>query len=213
MTPDRPRSACRRGRRRRKTWKPTCRPWESTPKDPGILGGRHRTPRQIARDWRSLESQGCSQADTDLDAFSAELRAPDLLHWRPEQTLIPDPDLDSYYMMDVVLLALPQALARVPEVEEAVVAEACRGDLPDRMMLSVLSAFPLQNDRDRTAASLRDRLGRRTSGSEACRPPLQERVPVLLAAYEPAVSGLASYLDKRARGGGSLIGAAARPNP
>lgn len=175
------------------------------PDGSGDPGGRYRTPRQIARDWQSLKAKDVP-ADTDLDAFSAELRA--LISFIGDRSnLILDPDLDSYYMMDVVLLALPQALDRIPEVEEAVAAEARRGDLPDRMMLSVLSAFLLQNDRDRTAASLRTALAEdeRFGGVSAT---LQERVPVLLAAYEPAVSELASYLDKRARGGESLIGAA-----
>jgi methyl-accepting chemotaxis protein len=82
-------------------------------------------------------------------------------HVGDTSNLILDPDLDSYYLMDVTLLALPQTQARIAKLTRLgfTVASggsgdpADRGDLDNRMKLIIGAALMQEADIDRITSS------------------------------------------------------------
>jgi len=70
--------------------------------------------------------------------------------------LILDPDLDSYYLMDVILLAIPQSLNRMYELKKEIpkIISLDSFDLDRRIYLSVFNSAFKQSDIDRINADL-----------------------------------------------------------
>ena len=93
--------------------------------------------------------------------------------------LILDPDLDSYYLMDATLLALPQAqdrLAAVMAIGETVLGKP-QVTPQDRQQFAVFVALLQQEDLDRVIAQRRRLRCGKTRISTERAPSLQERVP------------------------------------
>jgi HAMP domain-containing protein/two-component sensor histidine kinase/HPt (histidine-containing phosphotransfer) domain-containing protein len=78
-----------------------------------------------------------------------------ITHAGDTSNLILDPDLDSYYLMDVSLLALPQLQDRLQEIESFVERTARQPALSaaDRLQAGVYAAFLKEADLDRVSAS------------------------------------------------------------
>ena len=113
---------------------------------------------RLKRQWLELKAQ-----TTSLSAAANEKRHSGLVgdirtlvsHVGDTSNLILDPDLDSYYVMDVTLLALPQEQDRLQEAFAYAFNIVQRGSitLDERMQLNVYTAMLKQSDLDRINAS------------------------------------------------------------
>ena len=110
-----------------------------------------------------------------------------ITHMGDTSNLILDPDLDSYYLMDVTLLALPQMqdrLARVMVFGEA----ALRGQTlsrSERSQLAVSAALMQQADLDRVVSSTRRALNEDANFYQYSES-LHRRVPQVVEAFSAA---------------------------
>lgn len=124
------------------------------------LGLRKRgafTAQQLNLKWQTLLARRLPSQDERAEAYSdivAHLRTM-ITHAGDASNLILDPDLDTYYLMDVTLLALPQMEDRVRQLAlrvEARVGEAELGSTA-RSELATLAAFLREADWERVTAS------------------------------------------------------------
>ena len=162
-----------------------------------------RADRVQAR-WRSLKA-GLSSGDAEeIDRKFNELI--DLVrtmitHGGDTSNLILDPDLDSYYLMDVTLLALPQTqyrLARVLEYGEKVLASP-EISMEERTQLAVFSAMLDESDMLRVKGSLETALNEDPS-FYGVNPRLHERIPPALEKYLESNNALLTFLREAAAG-------------
>ncbi|MSR46347.1 MAG: hypothetical protein EXS13_04680 [Planctomycetes bacterium] len=157
------------------------------------LGKRDRAHIRVptARaEWKDLaakaETAGMSGSDLDAryDHLLADVRTM-IVHAGDTSNLILDPNLDSYYMMDVTLLALPQTqerLARVIAFAADVVSKGAPSP-EQRIQLAVQAAMLQEADHDRVVASTKTALNedRNFYGTSDS---LQNEVPPALAQYQ-----------------------------
>lgn len=87
---------------------------------PGELKSRGKEKLELAKifaQWETLKSaaeRGTASAD-DVNSLAGSIK--DLIaHTGDMSNLILDPDLDSYYLMDTTVLALPQAISRIASI-------------------------------------------------------------------------------------------------
>jgi methyl-accepting chemotaxis protein len=124
------------------------------------LGKRDRNhirPSVVAEEWKQLRADlvgGAATVAADIgsrfDHLSSDLRTM-ITHSGDTSNLILDPDLDSYYLMDVTLLALPQnqdRLAKVTTFGRGLMG-AANIKPEDRMALAVRAALLQESDLDR----------------------------------------------------------------
>ncbi len=90
----------------------------------------------------------------DYSPFFSHIRTM-ITHAGDTSNLILDPDLDSYYLMDVALLALPQVQDRLQDIAIFVEQIHFSGSIIEsqRVQASVYAAFLREADRDRIALS------------------------------------------------------------
>lgn len=123
--------------------------------------------------------------------------------------LILDPDLDSYYLMDVTLLALPQSQDRLRQIE--ILGSACIDQgfvaADQGLQLAILAALLEQSDFQRILASSRTALAedRNFYGLDQA---LQSRLPEGLAAWKTATQGLIQLLASAGTQAGGVLPAA-----
>jgi HAMP domain-containing protein/two-component sensor histidine kinase/HPt (histidine-containing phosphotransfer) domain-containing protein len=125
------------------------------------LGLRKRTEftaADLTRRWNahlaSLSTASSTEAQAGYKKLVQHVRTM-ITHSGDTSNLILDPDLDSYYLMDVTLLTLPQMEDRIQEIAVDVHGVVASGRVTpnDRIRLSTLAAFLQQADWDRVAAS------------------------------------------------------------
>lgn len=153
----------------------------------------------IHGEWNALKANTRLTASESVDRHRhliADVRML-ITHIGDTSNLILDPDLDTYYMMDVTLLALPQTQDRLQEII-AYVDEAVKdGDLSlaERLQLGEYAALLKQADLDRVSASLQ------TSITEdpnflGVMPSLQQSAPDALKRYTAATEEYIALLGK-----------------
>jgi methyl-accepting chemotaxis protein len=128
---------------------------------PSGLASRQReraAPTLIAREWAELASARELSARECIDRHAALLADIHLLitHVGDTSNLILDPDLDSYYLMDVTLLALPQTQDRLTALA-ALSGEILRQpslSATDRQQLAVFTSMLKEADHDRITADV-----------------------------------------------------------
>ncbi|MEO8429441.1 MAG: PAS domain-containing protein [Verrucomicrobiota bacterium] len=151
----------------------------------------HYHVRIVRKEWRDLKA-GLSQ-------LTAEALAAQHMHLRTDvrtmithagdlSNLILDPDLDSYYVMDATLLALPATqdrLATVLSEGEAIIRRQTISN-PERQQLAIHATLLKEADLDRINGSLQTALNEDANfyGSSAT---LQARVPPALNEYTASV--------------------------
>ncbi|GFK93636.1 Methyl-accepting chemotaxis protein McpQ [Fundidesulfovibrio magnetotacticus] len=169
-----------------------------TPAELAKRGREKQAPPRVESAWRAL--RGNTPAPEALDALTADVRVM-IAHAGDISNLILDPDLDSYYVMDAVLLALPQTLDRTARAvrQGAELAALPELGLAERKLLAVQAAMLREADQERIEASLNTALkedenfyGRSDS--------LQRAVPARLKAYSEAASALAQALEALSEG-------------
>jgi len=107
----------------------------------------------------TAKAEGLNQQEwlDRLTPFIADVRTM-ITHAGDTSNLILDPDLDSYYLMDITLLALPQSQDRISEIMGFVRAHHQNFSAADRIQLAVYAAMAKQADLDRTMADLQTTL-------------------------------------------------------
>ncbi|HET9236090.1 MAG TPA: hypothetical protein VFO10_02495 [Oligoflexus sp.] len=122
------------------------------------LGKRNReafTAERLRLGLRSLiDKDPATLTPQDYASLFQHIRTM-ITHAGDTSNLILDPDLDSYYLMDVSLLALPQIQDRMQEIAVFVEEIHARAVITDkeRIQASVYAAFLKEADRDRIVLS------------------------------------------------------------
>lgn len=84
----------------------------------------------VQEKWKNLSQKANSAAQAKLDAdvasFIADIRGM-IAHSGDTSNLILDPDLDSYYLMDMTLLALPQTIDRLSVIASTIYPQLASG--------------------------------------------------------------------------------------
>ncbi len=116
----------------------------------GVRGRGEFTARQLRARWRELQESGSSAA---YERFIQHVRTM-ITHAGDSSNLILDPDLDSYYMMDAVLLALPALEARLTHLLGELAALRNGGDAHTRAQLVLDAAFIDEAEWGRTSTAI-----------------------------------------------------------
>ncbi|MFP5220710.1 MAG: methyl-accepting chemotaxis protein [Acidobacteriota bacterium] len=167
---------------------------------PADLAKRDRSkllPATVEAAWRQARNAPTPEA---LDALMADVRGM-AAHAGDTSNLILDPDLDSYYIMDVVLLALPLTLDRISKALRDALPLTGGSDLSlkERSMIQVYAAMLRESDLDRIVASLTTALKEDGNFYETSAS-LQSVLPPKLEAYSKANQAFISALDRMVRG-------------
>ncbi|MEW6221363.1 MAG: methyl-accepting chemotaxis protein [Thermodesulfobacteriota bacterium] len=174
-------------------------------------GREHLRVEILAREWHQLAAEAGS-----LPAAAGRERHGHLIsdlrgmiaHAGDTSNLILDPDLDSYYLMDVTLLALPQTQERLAAISASLAAMAGRApSAAERVQLAVHAAFLREADGGRISAGIATALNE-DPGFHGPSPSLAPAVGPALKAYEEANNGFAGHLEAMA-----LEAAAGPPSP
>jgi HAMP domain-containing protein/HPt (histidine-containing phosphotransfer) domain-containing protein len=128
-----------------------------TPDGLEIRGRRQFTVSELVGLWQRLRSELSTAETSNAEKLYLDIAAhvrTMITHAGDTSNLILDPDLDSYYLMDATLLALPQIEGRIQQIA-ATLASAGRSDQDsERRQLGILAALLKQSDWDRIAASI-----------------------------------------------------------
>jgi methyl-accepting chemotaxis protein len=149
----------------------------------------HVHPAALRRMWEELRDRKGAASPDAHRRLIADLRSL-ISHVGDTSNLILDPDLDSYYVMDATLLALPQALDRLQEAAlygRGVLSRPAP-DAEERIRLRVLAALMRQSDLDRVRGSLQTALTEDPNfmgESDG----LQRRLPPALASFSRRFEG------------------------
>lgn len=128
------------------------------------LGSRSRSHlkfQTVKNKWDNLASNlkndSSSQETVDLlISFIADLRGI-IAHSGDTSNLILDPDLDSYYLMDITLLAMPQTIQRLGEIAETFYSRLYSRNLDDSKITTdaaVMSKMLSESDLERVIADM-----------------------------------------------------------
>jgi PAS domain S-box-containing protein len=167
------------------------------------LAKRHREhyrAQTVRGEWQQLRLQLAQSTPAEIAEkhlhLVADIRTM-ITHAGDTSNLILDPDLDSYYLMDVTLLALPEAQDRLAEVVasgEAVLRQA-HVSPQDRQKFAVFTAQLRQDDLARVARSLQTSLLEDPNfyGTSSS---LQERIPPALREYVAVMETFAQMTNR-----------------
>ena len=172
---------------------------------PAGLAQRKREHIRLAAvldEWRQLASNPALAATGERHAhLVADVRTM-IAHAGDTSNLILDPDLDSYYLMDITLLALPQnqdRLATIAEFGRQVLAGG-KPDAKARTQFAICAALLREADLDRIRADVQTALNE-DAGFYGVSPSLQARLPGALAEFTAAEEALLGLLEKAAADG------------
>jgi len=127
------------------------------------LGKRQRlsaNPRDLAAAWEKLKLGLVNMTTAASDQQHRSLRTTVrsmITHAGDTSNLVLDPDLDSYYLVDVTLLGLPQAQDRLADIlasGDAILQKPERR-FEDSVELAVMAGLLKQSDHDRIVSSAR----------------------------------------------------------
>lgn len=199
---------------------------------PEGLAKRHRQHENVAavrREWSDLagelakgselpselqsnpnfDPQPDPALDTRFDHLVSDVRTM-ITHMGDTSNLILDPDLDSYYLMDVTLLALPQTQDRLARATLYGYDLLRRGGptAQEKIQLAVYAAMLREADVDRVAGSSRTSVNE-DSGFYGTSPTLQDRLPPALLKYEQANGPFIRLNESLSRGNEAAVPAEA----
>ena len=149
----------------------------------------------VRGEWTALKQQ-LSGLDAAASAEKHTHLISDLrtliTHAGDMSNLILDPDLDSYYLMDVTLCALPQSqdrLAQALHLGDSVIRRKS-ATTEERNQLIILAAMMKESDRDRVTGDIQTVLNE-DANFFGERESLQKGIPAPTAAYSSAVDSFA----------------------
>ena len=114
---------------------------------------------KIESKWNDLSGKlagSTGVTDDEIASFIADMRGL-IAHSGDTSNLILDPDLDSYYLMDVTLLALPQTLDRLTVIAKSVyplLATGYQATQQNHTDTTVMARMLKEADMDRVAADM-----------------------------------------------------------
>ena len=154
-------------------------------------GREHCDVALVAEEWKSLKEGWRGMTPEALRAahqhLVSDIRTM-ITHVGDNSNLILDPDLDSYYLMDVTLLALPQMQGRLADLASDLLArrDAAPGAEEGRIhRYAVHAALLKESDLERVEGSLRTALAE-DRNFYGVSPTLQQRIPPALDAFREA---------------------------
>jgi methyl-accepting chemotaxis protein len=170
-----------------------------TPEGLSIRDRSHLTVPNVKAQWEALQQAG-DEAEKEYNELIAAVREM-ITHSGDTSNLILDPDLDSYYLMDVTLLALPQTqerLARIIEFGYDVLQQENISPA-DRVQLAVHTALLRESDFDRVIASSETAINEDQNfyGLSAS---LQDDYPKAMVSYSKSTEALLGMLETMADG-------------
>lgn len=146
----------------------------------------------LARDPGSIQIK-------DYTPFFTHIRTM-ITHAGDTSNLILDPDLDSYYLMDVALLALPQIQDRLQDIAIFVEQIHAAGSIIEsqKVQASVYAAFLREADRDRIALSSQTALNE-DGNFYGINPSMQKTLPLGLQVFTQSVNPIIEMLESLAQ--------------
>ncbi|EMG37720.1 methyl-accepting chemotaxis protein [Desulfocurvibacter africanus PCS] len=176
----------------------------------GIRGRAHLAPEAVKSKWERLKASMPSDPNVILKTHWSLMD--DILgmisHVGDTSNLILDPDLDSYYLMDITLLALPQTHRRLADIMAFTEQARLHGGLSEteRRRLHSYAELLRESDYNRVLASTATSLNEDQNFlglSES----LQNTLPVAMSRYKSTTEPFVSMLMHMADGGDSAISA------
>ncbi len=155
--------------------------------------------KNVRSEWESLrDSQktlSIETSDKQHDHLRSDIRTM-IAHAGDTSNLILDSDLDSYYLMDVTLVTLPQTQDRLADIERASQDIYTAGKLPDagRIQLAVNAALLKESDLDRAMGDFQTSLNE-DQNFYGVSPTLQQRIPPASATYAQANNQLLGMMQ------------------
>ncbi|KAF0178865.1 MAG: chemotaxis sensory transducer protein [Limisphaerales bacterium] len=112
-------------------------------------------PGTVKRKWQDMKNRTAADSAKLHASLVADLRTM-ITHSGDNSFLILDPDLDSYYLMDVTLLALPQTQQRLADVMAAAIPILKRKSITpaEWIQFEVFAALLQESDLDRVKAGI-----------------------------------------------------------
>ena len=160
----------------------------------------HSSVQTLLREWHELKANWSSnklnQSEAAHTHLIADLRVM-IAHVGDTSNLILDPDLDSYYLMDATLIALPQTQDRLSNLETLSDEFSSQSPLTDlsRHQISVTAALLKEADIDRILADLQTALFE-DEAFNGVSPSLQQRIPIASENYLRSSEALIALIDK-----------------
>ncbi len=169
----------------------------------------HLRPQTLRRKIQGLEviprdnMDAVRQSAADILADVREM----VTHAGDTSNLILDPDLDSYYMMDVTLLALPQTMDRLGRMLDFLQSLRESGTLgeEERGRIRVDKALLHEADYERVMASLQTALNEDPNFYTVL-DSLHKEIPPAMATYDRATSAFLAALEDLASSGAADMG-------
>jgi hypothetical protein len=164
---------------------------------------QHVALRTVRNEWQDVKSSTASSLASIIERhthLAQDVRTM-IAHSGDTSNLILDPDLDSYYTMDVTLLALPQTQDRISNIIAFAQALPAKGAVSDqdRMQMAVHAALLKESDVARIVADVDVALNEDANflGTSET---LQKNLPPAVKSYVAAANALADALGRAARG-------------
>jgi len=161
---------------------------------------QHASAAAVAGKWDEIKGAGDGMTSEQLAGLVSDLRTM-ITHAGDTSNLILDPDLDSYYLMDVTLIAMPQMQDRIARIgaDMGALFEAVELTQEQRIALAVQAAMLREADIARILADMDTALNE-DAGANGVSETLASNLPTALSgAVEPALA-MADALEARAGG-------------
>jgi methyl-accepting chemotaxis protein len=159
----------------------------------------HVKPAVVQQEWGALKDTG-ALAESEIAErhhhLVADVRTL-ITHVGDTSALILDPDLDSYYIMDATLAALPQTQDRLGVLHADATARLAKGELgrDAQVQFAVMRSLLKEADVDRILGDVQTALNE-DPGFYGASETLQSRMPAAAKDYGDANQALVDLLDK-----------------
>lgn len=154
----------------------------------------HLTIPAVSAQWKAIRTAGCGAEPRQYEKLDADLRSM-IVHAGDTSNLILDPDLDSYYLMDAVVIALPQTQSR----QWKVVRESRTWTETQRKRAFVEAAMLKEADLDRIEGSIVTAINE-DAGFYGPSPSLRAVLSPALDAYKVTAGGFAEMTENASAG-------------
>jgi len=172
-----------------KNWRTLGQGLQFTPEGLAARKRQHLELAKVKAQWQTLR-QGGPGADMPKEYAALTQAIRDMIaHAGDTSNLILDPDLDSYYLMDITLLAVPQTQARLADILAAG-ETTLRGQTltpADQRAFAVFAAHLEESDHSRILASTQSSLNEDVNFYGAS-PTLSKNLTPAVAAYDKALA-------------------------
>jgi methyl-accepting chemotaxis protein len=180
-----------------------------TPEGLAKRGRAHFSRQTLSGEWGSLKAGSASQwAGTSGKAHAhliSDVRSM-IAHVADTSNLTLDPDLDSYYLMDAALVALPQAQERLAGIETLGREALAKGDagMDQRLPIAAAAELLKQIDEQRSGEDVRTAV-KEDENFNGVSASMQANLPPLAERHQAATGALLGMLGRITASGGGLV--------